>query len=170
MSFLKRINKEIQLYQKDNFILPNLIIKPSDDLSIWFFIIYDLKDTDYEGGLYLGKCLLPSKYPFKAPDFEILTPNGRFEINKKLCTSFSGYHQELYNPSWNIASMCAGLISFMTDSYDLQSSKGIGGIESTSLYKKDISNKSIDYIKSNIIILDIFEKYFKEYYSILGLN
>jgi ubiquitin-conjugating enzyme E2 J1 len=169
MSFLKRLNKEIQLYQKDNFILPNLILKPSDELNVWYFIVYDLKDTEYEGGVYLCKCLLPPKYPFKAPDFQFLTPSGRFEINKKLCTSFTGYHQDLYSPSWNIGSMCAGLISFMNDSIDLVESNGIGGISSTLEYKKQIANKSREYIKNNKVIFDIFEKYFKEYYDILRL-
>lgn len=170
MSFFKRLAKEIQLYQKDNFILPNLILKPSDDLSIWYFVVYDLKDTEYDGGVYLGKCILPSKYPFKAPDFQFLTPSGRFEINKKLCTSFTGYHQELYSPSWNIASMCAGLISFMTDDSNKIESKGIGGIYTTLECKKEIANKSIEYIKNSKLIIDIFEKYFSEYYDILGIT
>lgn len=170
MSFIKRINKEIQLYQKDNFTFPNLIIKPSEDLYIWYFIVYDLKDTEYFGGVYLGKVILPAKYPFKAPDFQFLTPSGRFEINKKLCTSFTGYHQELYSPSWNIASMCAGLISFMTDSTDLIESQGIGKVSSTSEYKCAIAKQSIDYIKENKCIMEIFNNYFIEYFEILKLH
>lgn len=170
-SFNKRLAKEIQLYQKDNFKFPNLILKPTEDnLALWYFVVYDLKDTDYENGVYLGKVMLPPKYPFKAPDFQFLTPSGRFEINKKLCTSFTGYHQELYSPSWNIASMCAGLISFMTDSIDRIESKGIGGISSTPEFKRETAKNSRDYIKNNKHILDIFETYFQEYYDILELN
>lgn len=168
-SFNKRISKEIQLYKKDNFKFPNLILKPTEsNLSIWYFVVHDLKDTEYENGIYLGKVILPSKYPFKAPDFEFLTPSGRFEINKKLCTSFTGYHQELYSPSWNIASMCAGLISFMTDSIERIESKGIGGISTTSEFKRETAKKSKEYIKNNKKIFDIFETYFKEYYDILN--
>lgn len=170
MSFVKRLNKEIQLYQKDNFKFPNLLLKPSDNLSIWYFIVYDLKDTEYENGVYLGKVILPPKYPFKAPDFQFLTPSGRFEINKRVCTSFTGYHQELYSPSWNIASMCAGLISFMTDSIDKIESKGIGGIVSTIEDKKRIAMNSREYIKNDNVIYNIFETYFKEYYNILEFN
>ena len=169
-SFNKRLNKEIQLYEKDNFKFPNLIIKPSDDLYIWHFVIYDLKETDYSNGVYLGKVRLPPKYPFKPPDFQFLTPSGRFKINTKICTSFTGYHEELYSPSWNIASMCAGLVSFMTDPIERNESKGIGGISSTSAYKNELAEKSRDYIKNNTIIFDIFEKYFKEYYEELNLN
>lgn len=170
-SFNKRLAKEIQLYQKDNFQFPNLILKPSEsDLSVWYFVVHDLKDTEYENGIYLGKVILPPKYPFKAPDFQFLTPSGRFEINKKLCTSFTGYHPELYSPSWNIASMCAGLISFMTDSTDSIESKGIGGMDTTIEVKKQIAQDSKNYIKNNKAIFDIFEKYFVEYFDVLNLN
>ena len=170
-SFNKRLAKEIQLYQKDNFQFPNLILKPSEsDLSVWYFVVHDLKDTEYENGIYLGKVILPPKYPFKAPDFQFLTPSGRFEINKKLCTSFTGYHPELYSPSWNIASMCAGLISFMTDSTDLIESKGIGGMDTTTEVKTQIAQDSKNYIKNNKAIFDIFEKYFSEYFDVLNLN
>jgi ubiquitin-protein ligase len=169
-SFNKRLSKEIQLYQKDNFKFPNLILKPTDDLALWYFVVYDLQDTDYVNGVYLGKVILPPKYPFKAPDFQFLTPSGRFEINKKLCTSFTGYHQELYSPSWNIASMCAGLISFMTDSTDRIESKGIGGIHTTPEIKKETASKSREYVKNNPFVWNIFETYFTEYYDILELN
>ena len=170
MSFNKRLSKEIQLYQKDDFKFPNLILKPSDNLDLWYFIVYDLKDTEYENGIYLGKVILPPKYPFKAPDFQFLPPSGRFKINTKLCTSFTGYHQELYSPSWNIASMCAGLISFMTDSTDLIESKGIGSEITTVEFKKQTATNSINYIKSNKLILDIFEKHFKEYFDTLMIH
>lgn len=170
MSFVKRINKEIQLYKKDNFMFPNLILRPSDEMSIWYFVIYDLKDTDFSGGVYLGKVTLPQQYPFKAPMFQFLTPSGRFETNKNLCTSFTGYHQNLYSPVWNIAGMCAGLTSFMTDSADLIESKGIGGMSTTSAFKKDIANKSREYITKHKDVLSIFNTYFSEYFNVLKLD
>lgn len=167
--FFKRLHKEIQLYQKDNFMMPNLILKPSDDLGVWYFVVYDLKDTEYAEGIYLGTVLVGPKYPLSPPDFKFLSLNGRFEINKKLCTSFTGYHQELYSASWNISAMCCGLISFLTDNYESEASKGIGGIYSTPEYKKQIAKESRNYIKNNKVIFDIFERYFSEYYKILKL-
>lgn len=169
MSFLKRINKEITLYKKDNFIFSNLILKPSDNLQYWYFVVYNLTDTEYANGVYLGQVYLPSKYPFKPPDFKFLTPTGRFEINTKLCTSFTGFHPELYNPAWNIESMCTGLISFMTDPFENLESKGIGGISTTEEFKKITAQNSKHYIKNNPQILNIFETYFKDYYDILQL-
>lgn len=168
--FYKRLHKEIQLYQKDNFSFSNLILKPTDNLSVWYAVIYDLKDTEYTEGVYLMKIMVPDKYPLSPPDIMMLTPSGRFDINKKLCTSFTGYHKDLYSASWNISAMCSGFISFMTDNYDNAESKGIGGIQSTPKVKKQIAKESRNYIKNNKVVFDIFETYFKEYYKILELN
>lgn len=169
--FYKRLRKEIQLYKKDNFSFSNLILKPIDNnLCIWYAVIHDLKDTEYAGGVYLMKIMVPDKYPLSPPDIMMLTPSGRFDINKKLCTSFTGYHKDLYSASWNISSMCCGFISFLTDNFDHAESKGIGGISSTPEYKKQIAKESRNYIKNNKVVFDIFETYFKEYYDILGLN
>jgi len=166
MSFIKRINKEIQLYEKSNFIFDNLILQyKEDDLHTWYFIIYNLKDTDYENGIYLGEVSLPDTYPFKAPDFKFLTHTGRFEINKKLCTTFTGFHNDQWCPSWNICSMCAGLTSFMTDAQNTTESKGIGGIETTKEEKQKIALKSRDTIKNN----EIFNNYFKKFETILKI-
>lgn len=169
--YFKRLRKEIQLYQKDNFSFSNLILKPTDNnLGIWHAVIHDLKDTEYAGGVYLMKILVPDKYPLSPPDIMMLTPSGRFDINKKLCTSFTGYHKDLYSASWNISAMCCGFISFMNDDATKPESKGIGSIVSTIEYKKQIAKESRNYIKNNKVVFDIFETYFKEYYDILELN
>lgn len=168
--YFKRLRKEIQLYQKDNFSFYNLFLKPTENLGIWYAVIHDLKDTEYTGGVYLMKILVPDKYPLSPPDIMMLTPSGRFDINKKLCTSFTGFHKDLYSASWNLVSMCCGFISFLTDNFDNVESKGIGGIDSTPEYKKQIAKESRNYIKNNKVVFDIFETYFKEYYEILRLN
>lgn len=168
-TFIKRINKEILLYQKDNFCFDNLIIQPSDNLNVWYFVIHNLKDSEYENGIYLGKVMLPDKYPFKAPDFMFLTESGRFKTNIKICTSFTAFHNDLYSPSWNIASMCAGLVSFMTDDSAKSESQGIGHMNCTKKERQFIAKNSIKNIQSNKIVFDIFEKHFKDYYRILNL-
>ena len=167
-TFFKRINKEILLYQKDNFSFDNLIIQPSDNLNLWYFVIHNLKDTEYDNGIYLGKVMLPDKYPFKAPDFMFLTESGRFKTNIKICTSFTAFHNDLYSPSWNIDCMCTGLVSFMTDNITKEESQGIGYMNCTKDERLLIAKNSIENIKSNKIVFDIFEKHFKEYFTILN--
>jgi ubiquitin-conjugating enzyme E2 J2 len=143
--FQKRINKEISLYQKEDFKFPNLILRPNyNNLHEWYFIVYDLKDTDYESGIYYGKVDLPHEYPLKPPKFQFRTPNGRFDTNKSICTTFSNYHQDTYTSTWNVMSMMEGMISFMTEE-----SNGIGSINSTSSQRQVIAKNSLEWNKND---------------------
>jgi ubiquitin-conjugating enzyme E2 J2 len=151
---LKRLNKEIMMYQKENFKFPNLILKPKEDnILIWYFIIYDLKETPFENGFYFGKITLPNEYPLKPPNFIFYTPNGRFETNKNICTTFSAYHQETYTSTWNILTMMEGLISFMTD---IIPDKGIGYIHSTDEEKQNYAKQSQSWNSKNDEFIKIF--------------
>lgn len=151
---LKRLNKEISMYQKENFSFPNLILRPKEnDLLTWFFIVHDLQETPFEGGIYFGKILLDEQYPLKPPNFIFITPNGRFETNKKICTTFSAYHQETYTSTWNIMSMMEGMISFMTDK---NPDKGIGSLETTDEEKCRLAKNSLEWNKSNDIFISTF--------------
>jgi ubiquitin-protein ligase len=71
----------------------------------------------------------------------------------------------LYSPSWNIQSMCTGLISFMTDDENAKETKGIGGIHLSKEKRIKIAKNSKELIKKN----NIFNKFFKEYSDILKL-
>lgn len=62
------------------------------------YVIKGPKDTVYEGGLYHGRLVFPPEYPMKPPSVLMITPNGRFEVNKRICFSFSDYHPESWNP------------------------------------------------------------------------
>lgn len=157
--FTKRIKKEIQMYSQTDFEFPNLYLAYDEsDLCTWYFVIYDLKDTPFDGGFYMGKVMLPKEYPLKPPDFVFITPNGRFETNKKICTSFSGFHQDTYSSAWNISSMCCGLVSFMTDSQDNDESKGIGGIITTDDEKRELATNSMSFNLQNEIFVKFFSK------------
>ena len=110
---LNRIKKEYIAIQKDA-TLTNLIIVPNPkDFYEWHYVVYGLKDCPYEGGVYHGKLLLPSEYPTKPPGIVMLTPNGRFKTNTRICLSMSDFHPETWSPSWNISSVLVGLVSFM---------------------------------------------------------
>jgi len=55
------------------------ICKPKE----WHCTIRGPTGTEFEGGLYHFRILLPSEYPFRPPSILMLTPNGRFELNTK---------------------------------------------------------------------------------------
>ena len=65
------------------------------------------------GGFYHGKLIFPKDYPFKPPRIIMVTPNGRFQTNTRLCLSISDFHPDLWNPAWSVATILTGLLSFM---------------------------------------------------------
>ncbi|CCD68334.1 UBC core domain-containing protein [Caenorhabditis elegans] len=84
-----------------------------DNLFEWHFTIRGTLGTDFEGGIYHGRIIFPADYPMKPPNLILLTPNGRFELNKKVCLSISGYHPETWLPSWSIRTALLALIGFL---------------------------------------------------------
>ncbi|CAB3375405.1 Hypothetical predicted protein [Cloeon dipterum] len=84
-----------------------------DNLFEWHFTVRGPSGTDFEGGLYHGRILLPPEYPMKPPNIILLTPSGRFEVNKKICLSISGHHPETWQPSWSIRTALLALVAFM---------------------------------------------------------
>jgi hypothetical protein len=71
-----------------------------DNLLEWHFTIRGPRDTEFEGGVYHGRIVLPPEYPMKPPSIMLLTPNGRFEVRKMICLSISAYHPETWQPAW----------------------------------------------------------------------
>ena len=66
------------------------------------FTIRGADDTEFAGGIYHGRILLPPEYPFKPPNIVFLTPSGRFEVGTKVCLSFSAHHPELWQVSIDV--------------------------------------------------------------------
>lgn len=86
------------------------------------FCIYGLRDCPFEGGYYHGILSLSHEYPMKPPSIKVMTPNGRFEPAKNICTSFTNYHPETWQIMWNIEKMLIAMVSFLNDK---ESSTGV---------------------------------------------
>ncbi|KTG03350.1 hypothetical protein cypCar_00014522 [Cyprinus carpio] len=84
-----------------------------DNLFEWHFSVRGPPDSDFDGGVYHGRIVLPPEYPMKPPSIILLTPNGRFEVGKKICLSISGHHPETWQPSWSIRTALIAIIGFM---------------------------------------------------------
>lgn len=84
-----------------------------DNLFEWHFTVRGPSDSPFENGLYHGRIILPTDYPMKPPSIILLTPSGRFEVNKKICLSISGHHPESWQPSWSIRTALLAIIGFM---------------------------------------------------------
>nr|XP_043605885.1 ubiquitin-conjugating enzyme E2 32 [Erigeron canadensis] len=104
--------KEMQSNPSDDFMSLPL----EENIFEWHFAIRGPSDTEFEGGIYHGRIQLPSEYPFKPPSFQLLTPNGRFETQTKICLSISNHHPEHWQPSWSVRTALTALIAFMPTS------------------------------------------------------
>ncbi|PYI34025.1 UBC-like protein [Aspergillus indologenus CBS 114.80] len=69
--------------------------------------------SPYRDGIYHGRIVLPPTYPLRPPSFRFLTPSGRFEVNREICLSISGHHEETWQPAWGIRTALIALRSFM---------------------------------------------------------
>ncbi|KAH0946621.1 hypothetical protein HN011_000503 [Eciton burchellii] len=112
-----------------------------DNLFEWHFTVQGPPSTDFEGGVYHGRILLPPEYPMKPPNIILLTPNGRFEINKKICLSISGHHPETWQPSWSIRTALLALIAFMPT----PGSGTIGALDYSKEERKKLAEKSLNW-------------------------
>jgi len=109
-----------------------------DNLFDWHFTIRGPEDSEFENGIYHGRIVLPPQYPYKPPSIYFLTPNGRFELGKKICLSITGYHPETWLPAWGIRTALIALISFMTtDGKD-----AIGALNYTPEERRILAKKS----------------------------
>jgi ubiquitin-conjugating enzyme E2 J2 len=83
-----------------------------DGMLNFHFCLYNLEGP-YEGGFYHGLLELHENYPFMAPKLIFYTPNGRFDTNIPICTSFTNYHQETWTSAWNVRTLILATVSFM---------------------------------------------------------
>lgn len=100
--------------------------------------------TEFEGGLYHFRILLPAEYPFRPPSIMMLTPNGRFELNTKICISFTSYHEELWQPAWGVRTAIIGLQGFFP--LKGQAAAGVGSIEYPVSERKRLAALSREWI------------------------
>lgn len=112
-----------------------------DNLYEWHFTIRGGSDTDFAQGVYHGRIMLPPDYPMKPPSIMLLTPNGRFEVNKKICLSISGHHPESWQPSWSIRTALMAIIGFLPTP-----GKGaIGALDYPPEERKKLAKRSKDW-------------------------
>lgn len=111
-----------------------------DDLHEWHFtILGPPAPSPYAGGIYHGRITLPPAYPMKPPNFRFLTPSGRFEVNREICLSISGFHEETWQPAWGVRTALVALRGFMGE----EGTAGqVGGLESTKEVRERLAKQS----------------------------
>ncbi|KRZ83985.1 Adaptin ear-binding coat-associated protein 1, partial [Trichinella sp. T8] len=95
-----RLRKDAARLARDPVPYVKAMPLPSNILE-WHYLLRGPEDSPYAGGFYHGKLIFPSDYPFKPPSIYIITPNGRFKPNTRLCLSISDFHPDTWNPTWS---------------------------------------------------------------------
>jgi ubiquitin-conjugating enzyme E2 J1 len=134
---IKRLMNELRKFETDPD--PNLTAAPiGDDLLLWHFTIRGPPGTAFEGGIYHGRIVFPQQYPMKPPDIYFMTPNGRFEVRKKLCLTITSYHPDSWNPAWDVRTALTSLIAFMPT----KGEGAVGAIDASDQERKALALQS----------------------------
>ncbi|KAK5103001.1 hypothetical protein LTS08_003804 [Lithohypha guttulata] len=111
-----------------------------DNLHEWHFtLLGPPAPSPYAGGIYHGRITLPPAYPMKPPNFRFLTPSGRFEVNREICLSISGFHEETWQPAWGVRLALTALRGFMSED---GTAGQVGGLESPRSVRERLAKDS----------------------------
>ena len=118
---------------------PSLHASPLEtNLFEWHFTIAGPPSTPYADGIYHGRIILPATYPLRPPSFRFLTPSGRFEVNREICLSISGHHEESWQPAWGIRTALCAIRAFMSGEAKGQ----VGGLDMSEEGRKRLARES----------------------------
>ena len=134
---IKRILKEAT--ELSSHPDPTLHAAPLEsNLFEWHFTLQGPPSTPYSDGAYHGRIILPPTYPLRPPSFRFLTPSGRFEVNREICLSISGHHEETWQPAWGIRTALWALRAFMEGDAKGQ----VGGMEMPEKERRRLAGES----------------------------
>ena len=145
-----RLKQDYLRLNRDPVPYVNAVPIPNNIL-IWHYVVTGPENSLYEGGYFHGKLVFPNDFPFKPPAIYMITPNGRFEVNKKLCLSISDFHPDTWNPSWSVSTILTGLLSFM-----LETTPTTGSIESSDMKKRKLAKESLEFNLRDNIFCELF--------------
>ncbi|GAB6019819.1 hypothetical protein CHUAL_001360 [Chamberlinius hualienensis] len=155
-SAISRLKQDYLRLKKDP--VPYITAEPlPSNLLEWHYIVRGPSNTPYQDGIYHGKLVFPNEFPYKPPSIYILTPNGRFRINTRLCLSISDFHPDTWNPAWSVATILTGLLSFM-----LEKNPTLGSIETSDYEKNQFAWNSLDFNLKDKIFRELFPDVVKE--------
>ncbi|QGA14675.1 hypothetical protein EYB26_002331 [Talaromyces marneffei] len=139
---IRRLMKEAaELSESSPFPSPHFCAHPVSDSNLfdWHFTLAGPPaPSPYAGGIYHGRIVLPPTYPLRPPSFRFLTPSGRFEVNREICLSISGHHEETWQPAWGIRTALTAIRSFM----DGDAKGQIGGLDAPEDVRRMWAQKS----------------------------
>ncbi|CAJ0587152.1 unnamed protein product, partial [Mesorhabditis spiculigera] len=153
----QRLKKDYQKLLKEP--VPLMQAHPvSSNILEWRYVIFGAPSTPFEGGVYHGKLIFPADFPFKPPAIIMLTPNGRFQTNTRLCLSISDFHPDTWNPAWTVGTIITGLMSFMNET-----APTLGSIITSDAEKRLLAKRSKSFNLKDRVYCDLFTNLVEEH-------
>ncbi|CAG8422050.1 unnamed protein product [Penicillium salamii] len=123
---------------------PYFTASPTSDSNLhdWHFTLAGPPSSPYSKGLYHGRITFPATYPLRPPSFRFLTPSGRFEVNREICLSISGHHEETWQPAWGVRT---ALLAIRSEIFGSESHGQVGGMEGTEDVRREHARLSLDW-------------------------
>jgi ubiquitin-conjugating enzyme E2 J2 len=145
----KRIQKELTEFKASPPpFVPKIAIDEQDIRHI-YFLIEGPDDSPFKGGEYVLRMELPNDYPMSAPVMRMMTPSGRFEVDKSICTTFTHYHPESWSPSYNFSNILVSFVSFMLEKVERSTgAHSIGSMYATPDEQAQLAAESKSYNKT----------------------
>jgi ubiquitin-conjugating enzyme E2 J1 len=98
--------------------------------------------SPYASGLYHGRITFPAAYPLRPPSFRFLTPSGRFEVNREICLSISGHHEETWQPAWGVRT---ALLAIRSEIFSSEAKGQVGGMEGSEALRREYAHLSREW-------------------------
>lgn len=155
---VKRLAKEYKDVKKnpDNLIEVRFL---DDNMMTIYYLLTGSPDTPYAGGSYFGCIKVKDNYPFSPPSIIMITPNGRFLENTRICLSMSDFHPESWNPAWTATrTIPMALLSFMNSE-----ERASGCVSTSEEARRAYARKSMDWNCQNLIFKKVFGDKVKEH-------
>ena len=122
-----------------------------DNLGVWYFLFR------VDDGEFVFKIKHADNYPFGPPDLSVLTPNGVIDVGCLICTTFSSYHKDQWDPSMTTEKMIIGLMSYYHSAKDGEMT-GVGVNVQPEAARKVFAEASANYNRTKLVkeVRDLF--------------
>jgi ubiquitin-conjugating enzyme E2 J2 len=98
MAQLKKATQELNEYIK-------FATKSDNEPNVWYILLSNFPgdDGEFAGGEYLCRMEAPDDFPFNPPHFYLMTENGVYGVETKVCVSIGEYHKDQYRAALGMA-------------------------------------------------------------------
>ncbi|KAI6172394.1 UBC core domain-containing protein [Aphelenchoides besseyi] len=160
LNAVKRLKKDYQKLIKDP--VPYAVAAPlQSDILEWHYCLIGCPDTPYDGGYYHGKLVFPADFPFRPPAIYMISPNGRFQTNTRLCLSISDFHPVGRKQIKIINPFVAGYLESIVDCFDYshrENAQTLGSINTSTQEKKMLARRSREFNLKDPVFCSVFEE------------